>query len=71
MFGQLLGFQVVKEQRHLPLLAAVGLDLLAGLPRPVSLRSENAKDSGRSTLLIGIISQLERQQALDSTKART
>jgi len=40
VLGQLNGLQVVEEQRHLPLLAAVGLDLLAGLPRPVPLPSD-------------------------------
>ena len=37
VFGQLLRLQVVEQQRHLPLLAVVGLDPLAGFPRPVPL----------------------------------
>lgn len=39
MLSQLTRLQVIKKKRDLPLFAAVGFDLLAGFPRPVTLVS--------------------------------
>lgn len=47
--GQLHGLQVVEQKRHLPLFAAVGLDLLAGLPRPVPFVSATKANDEKQT----------------------
>lgn len=45
MLSQLDGLQMVKKKRDFPLLVGVGLNFLAGLPRPIPLVSRRKENN--------------------------